>query len=129
MVNPPSSPSALASDHIQPDNTSSGHSAHDQNSPQNQHSAHYQSSSAEPPYASTPPPSLPSESTGLEPADSKSPAHHWEVNQDLNNIKRFAQFFNGQIVDLDDDLAAPPSGMEPQKPSAPGSDPGPDVPF
>ncbi|MGB3298650.1 MAG: DNA polymerase III subunit gamma/tau, partial [Phormidesmis sp.] len=26
----------------------------------------------------------------------------WAVNQDQDNIKRFAQFFNGQIVDLDD---------------------------
>jgi DNA polymerase III subunit gamma/tau len=68
------------------------------------------SSSAQNPTAS----SLPS--AGL-PADQRP--EHWAVNQDQDNIKRFAQFFNGQIVDLDevDDV---------HKKS---SDPGPDVPF
>jgi DNA polymerase III subunit gamma/tau len=61
------------------------------------------------------------------PADQRP--EQWAVNQEQDNIKRFAQFFNGQIVNLDDidDL----SGRSPDSKSPPkkSSDPGPDVPF
>ena len=53
------------------------------------------------------------------------PADRWAVNQDLDSIKRFAQFFNGQIVSLDDELdSASDRPLGEQSP-----DPGPDVPF
>jgi len=58
-------------------------------------------------------PSLPSSGT---------PDNHWAANQEQDNIKRFAQFFNGQIVNLDDEDTD-------QDPSQKSSDPGPDVPF
>jgi DNA polymerase III subunit gamma/tau len=54
----------------------------------------------------------------------------WVINQDQDNIKRFAQFFNGQIVNLDEEVDGF-SGLSDnrQKSSKPGSGPGPDVPF
>ncbi len=58
-------------------------------------------------------PSLPSNGT---------PDNNWAANQEQDNIKRFAQFFNGQIVNLDDEDTD-------QAPSQKSSDPGPDVPF
>lgn len=76
----------------------------------------------------TPPPSSPPQnsilpSAGL-PTDQRP--DQWAVNQDQDNIKRFAQFFNGQIVDLDDiDDFSDPSDEQKKK----SSDPGPDVPF
>ncbi len=70
------------------------------------------------PPVSPPPPEPPKESAEL-------PADRWEVNQDQDNIKRFAQFFNGQIVDLDDDAEGSPDWPGRDK----SSDPGPDVPF
>lgn len=66
-----------------------------------------------------PPPSEPPKESAEMPAD------RWEGNQDQDNIKRFAQFFNGQIVDLDDDLDGSPDRSASDK----SSDPGPDVPF
>ena len=51
----------------------------------------------------------------------------WQTNQEQDNIKRFAQFFNGQIVNLDDDLD--PAQPDSNQPSEKSSEPGPDVPF
>ncbi len=59
-------------------------------------------------------PSLPSNGT---------PDDNWATNQEQDNIKRFAQFFNGQIVNLDDDEDSD------QSPSRKFADPDPDVPF
>lgn len=60
------------------------------------------------------------------PSSGASP-DQWATNQDQDNIKRFAQFFNGQIVNLDDDeeLMGSRQGDHAHK----SSDPGPDVPF
>ncbi len=67
--------------------------------------------------------SLPAAESSPVESSAKSPADRWAVNQDLDNIKRFAEFFNGQIVSLDDESASPsPSGNQ-------SPDPGPDVPF
>ncbi len=84
-----------------------------------------------PPLPNTPlPSSSPQNSTlpsaGL-PTDQRP--DQWAVNQDQDNIKRFAQFFNGQIVDLDDidDLSNPSDEQKSKKKKS--SDPGPDVPF
>ncbi|MGB3294695.1 MAG: hypothetical protein WBB01_17055, partial [Phormidesmis sp.] len=76
-----------------------------------------------PPMAVDPPIAPPTADPPSESAE--LPADRWEVNQDQDNIKRFAQFFNGQIVDLDDDLEGPPDQSTRHK----SSDPGPDVPF
>ena len=67
-----------------------------------------------------PPPPVESPSSAAE-----MPADQWKVDQDQDNIKRFAQFFNGQIVDLDDDLEGLPERAIGDK----SSEPGPDVPF
>ena len=75
--------------------------------------------SIEPNVPPAPPPAESSSSAAEMPAD------RWEVDQDQDNIKRFAQFFNGQIVDLDDDLDGPSERAIGDK----SSDPGPDVPF
>jgi len=82
--------------------------------------------------------SLPSAASSGLPADLS--ADQWVRNQDEENIKRFAQFFNGQIVNLDDIEEL--SGQLSQKTSkektkrnnnkssaSKSSDPGPDVPF
>ncbi len=68
------------------------------------------------------------------PADQRP--EQWAGNQDQDNIKRFAQFFNGQIVNLDeiDDLSAGLPGKaapspDPKSAAKKSSDPGPDVPF
>ncbi len=53
----------------------------------------------------------------------------WAVNQDQDNIKRFAQFFNGQIVNLDDIDDLTSQSPEPKSTQKKSSDPGPDVPF
>ena len=81
---------------------------------------------------------LPSAASSGLPADLS--ADQWVRNQDEENIKRFAQFFNGQIVNLDDIEEL--SGQLSQKTSkektkrnnnkssaSKSSDPGPDVPF
>ncbi|MEO1620976.1 MAG: hypothetical protein AAFU53_08060, partial [Cyanobacteria bacterium J06632_3] len=47
------------------------------------------------------------------------------MDQDQEKIKRFANFFNGQIVNLDDDTEDTFGGSAKQQ----SSDPGPDVPF
>ena len=83
-----------------------------------------------PPPKISPPSSPPQNSTlpsaGL-PTDQRP--DQWAVNQDQDNIKRFAQFFNGQIVDLDDiDSFSDPSDEQKSKKKK-SSDPGPDVPF
>ncbi|MEO0704983.1 MAG: DNA polymerase III subunit gamma/tau [Cyanobacteria bacterium J06649_5] len=56
------------------------------------------------------------------PSSSGAAPGQWQTNQEQDNIKRFAQFFNGQIVNLDD---AEEGGQSDRK----SSDPGPDVPF
>ena len=60
-------------------------------------------------------------------APSSAVPGQWQTNQEQDNIKRFAQFFNGQIVDLDDSEPEPP-GSDPDKKQK-SSEPGPDVPF
>ncbi len=54
------------------------------------------------------------------------PTAHQGLDQDQEKIKRFANFFNGQIVNLDDDLDEPTAGNSSRLKS---SEPGPDVPF
>ena len=82
-----------------------------------------------PPYS---PPA--SDNSPSAPAERPSP-DQWAVNQDQDNIKRFAQFFNGQIVELDDDDLVDGSGhssdggSQRKKRSDKSSEPGPDVPF
>lgn len=81
------------------------------------------------PQSSMPQHGLPSETSSSPPLD------QWATNQDQDNIKRFAQFFNGQIVNLDggDELLegsqrdAPIKGSDQRTKKS--SDPGPDVPF
>jgi DNA polymerase III subunit gamma/tau len=82
--------------------------------------------------ANSPSSGLPSDK--LDPRSAPSPASptadRWQSNQDQDNVKRFAQFFNGQIVNLDDDLTDPPDSSPPDSPTdRKPSDPGPDVPF
>ena len=76
--------------------------------------------------AHTQPPGAPEGESQL-PSNSSLPSsgtldNNWAANQEQDNIKRFAQFFNGQIVNLDDEDTD-------QDPSQKSSDPGPDVPF
>ncbi len=59
------------------------------------------------------------------PSAAGSSAGDWQNNQEQDNIKRFAQFFNGQIVNLDDDL----ENISVKGSGGKSSDPGPDVPF
>ncbi|MEL6815191.1 MAG: DNA polymerase III subunit gamma/tau [Cyanobacteria bacterium J06598_3] len=58
------------------------------------------------------------------PSASGPSPEQWQTNQEQDNIKRFAQFFNGQIVNLDEE-DNDTSGSRDKK----SSDPGPDVPF
>lgn len=80
--------------------------------------------------------SKPVASDSLPSAPSSGPSpDQWATNQDQDNIKRFAQFFNGQIVNLDesDDLIAGTQGdtatAKNSNRAKKSSDPGPDVPF
>ncbi|MEM9805366.1 MAG: DNA polymerase III subunit gamma/tau [Cyanobacteria bacterium P01_D01_bin.56] len=58
------------------------------------------------------------------PAEPTAQTTTWQTESDLDrSVKSFAQFFNGQIVNLDDEE------VEPQKSAGPSSEPGPDVPF
>lgn len=119
---PPSSPSSSpATDNPQPsdrpsegqDNGQNNHQDKDQNGSQtnNNSQANYAPASEPLPISESSPPA--------------PPADRWAVNQDLDSIKRFAQFFNGQIVSLDDE-----SDSASDRPSGEQSpDPGPDVPF
>ncbi|MEM9905942.1 MAG: hypothetical protein AAF921_13060, partial [Cyanobacteria bacterium P01_D01_bin.44] len=79
----------------------------------------------------------PHPSPSPEQASTTSPPHHlttspptepptnWSIDSDFDrSVKSFAQFFNGQIVNLDED-ADESSSSRPQDPSQPG----PDVPF
>ena len=71
------------------------------------------------------------------PSTNPSP-NQWVADQEQDNIKRFAQFFNGQIVNLEDDELTVEK-KDSEKKSAPTNeqnkrakkspDPGPDVPF
>ncbi|MBT9312391.1 DNA polymerase III subunit gamma/tau [Leptothoe kymatousa] len=68
-------------------------------------------------------PSAPPPSPSAPPAIDASAAPTWKSETDLDrSVKSFAQFFNGQIVNLDDEAEANPS-------KTPSSEPGPDVPF
>ena len=75
------------------------------------------------------PPSSPPQNPTLPSAGLPTNSDQWAVNQDQDSIKRFAQFFNGQIVDLDniDDFSDPSDDQKSKKKKS--SDPGPDVPF
>ena len=87
----------------------------------------------------TPAPSNPPDSPGEKPpalpvdnlpsAPSTAAPGSWQTNQEQDNIKRFAQFFNGQIVPLDDDIEPIQSDLDPDKKPPKSSAPGPDVPF
>ncbi|MEM6351073.1 MAG: DNA polymerase III subunit gamma/tau [Cyanobacteria bacterium P01_D01_bin.14] len=60
-------------------------------------------------------------------AQAESPPSGWRNESELDrSVKRFAEFFNGQIIDLSEGEAAakPPSSTPPLN-----SEPGPDVPF
>ncbi len=58
------------------------------------------------------------------PAELTAQPNTWQAESDLDrSVKSFAQFFNGQIVNLNDDET------EPQQSVAPSTEPGPDVPF
>ncbi|PZO15719.1 MAG: DNA polymerase III subunit gamma/tau [Leptolyngbya foveolarum] len=73
------------------------------------------------------PPAKPADN--LPSAPSSAVPGQWQTDQEQDNIKRFAQFFNGQIVDLDDDSDpdSPDSNQIQKKRKS--SEPGPDVPF
>ena len=73
------------------------------------------------------PPARPTDN--LPSAPSSTAPGQWQTNQEQENIKRFAQFFNGQIVDLDDDIDPAQFDIEQTKKQRKSSEPGPDVPF
>ncbi|MGC1308023.1 MAG: DNA polymerase III subunit gamma/tau [Phormidesmis sp.] len=76
------------------------------------------------------PPALPVDKLPSAPSSSGAMPGQWQVNQEQDNIKRFAQFFNGQIVNLDDDFEELSGSSGSNKSSeTKSSDPGPDVPF
>ena len=58
-------------------------------------------------------------------------AHHWQATSDVDRaVKSFAEFFNGQIVDLSDDSdETAKDGKGSKNNSKPSSSPGRDVPF
>lgn len=58
-------------------------------------------------------------------------AQHWHPTSDVDRaVKSFAEFFNGQIVDLSDDGdEAAKDGKDDKSSSKPSSSPGRDVPF
>ena len=62
---------------------------------------------------------------GRPPSRLDAPADTIGFDQDQEKIKRFANFFNGQIVNLNDDVEQ----TEETSPKPKSSDPGPDVPF
>lgn len=73
------------------------------------------------PSSALPAPEVPAEP---KPAEPTAQPTAWQTDSDLDrSVKSFAQFFNGQIVNLDDEET------EPQKSTGPSSEPGPDVPF
>lgn len=78
------------------------------------------------PSAPAPPaaPSAPASPEAAPPAN----AAGWQAESDLDrSVKSFAQFFSGQIVNLDDE---PSDSLEsPTKDAPPSTEPGPDVPF
>jgi len=82
----------------------------------------------------TPPRSPNQDNLPSAPSAGSSP-DQWATNQDQDNIKRFAQFFNGQIVKLDDDDDLTEDSHNnsatdgPNKRDKKSPDPGPDVPF
>lgn len=78
--------------------------------------------SDQPPATHSRPSQSPQSPTASNLPSSGVPDTNWAANQEQDNIKRFAQFFNGQIVNLDDDEQTDHNAF-------PSSDPGPDVPF
>lgn len=70
------------------------------------------------------PPPRPTDHLPSAPTASTPTPGQWQSNQEQDNIKRFADFFNGQIVNLDDDDDEPSGGTDPTS-----STPDPDVPF
>ncbi len=108
----PASPVAAVSSPSKPPKTSSGSSAM---SAPNQPPAVPSVRSASSP---EPPPDLP---TSLNNGSAPGSGPTWEGESELDrSVKSFAQFFNGQIVNLDDETS------DATKPS---TEPGPDVPF
>lgn len=82
---------------------------------------------AEEPAADLSPPKPPEPPADSQPsARLDPPTEHQGLDQDQEKIKRFANFFNGQIVNLDDDPDEPTTGNPSRLKS---SEPGPDVPF
>ena len=73
--------------------------------------------------------SPPKPADNLPSAPSSEAPGQWQTNQEQDNIKRFAQFFNGQIVDLDDDLDPDQPDLTQTQKKRKSSEPGPDVPF
>ena len=84
-------------------------------------------SSRSPNPAAPAPPAAPSAPASPEAAPPANAAG-WQAESDLDrSVKSFAQFFSGQIVNLDDE---PSDSLEsPTKGAPPSTEPGPDVPF
>jgi DNA polymerase-3 subunit gamma/tau len=117
-----------------PDNTSSDVSNGESNStfsPESKTERESLNNSQTAPERHKPTSSLPSDNAPNPRLD--APANMQFPDQDQEKIKRFANFFNGQIVDLDGDTDSPVSGPSiPEDSNQTGrksSDPGPDVPF
>ncbi|MEM6597059.1 MAG: DNA polymerase III subunit gamma/tau [Cyanobacteria bacterium P01_C01_bin.69] len=58
-----------------------------------------------------------------------APSGNIGFDQDQEKVKRFANFFNGEIVSLDGESTSDRNDNTPTNPSEKSSDPGPDVPF
>ena len=92
-----------------------------ENSPANRSPQPSNPSPVEPSPSSAPPLPSPSESPS-QPAKVPESVTSWQGENELDrSVKSFAQFFNGQIVNLDDEAT--------EVPSTPSAEPGPDVPF
>ncbi|MGB7249466.1 MAG: DNA polymerase III subunit gamma/tau, partial [Phormidesmis sp.] len=133
---PPPAPFHRPSDPPTGDSATNGHAANSQkvSSPTPKQPPDTKADTA----TGAPSSALPSGLPSAPSASQSSSLGQWQVNQDQDNIKRFAQFFNGQIVNLDDDLdddledSFPSSEQASPNQASSGqtsSDPGPDVPF
>ena len=125
---PPDSPSSGAGSGPSPAPPSLGGGAAATPAPYQPPAAPYRPATS--PAASPPPAAAPSAAS-----PTATPAADWQPSTDLDRaVKSFAEFFNGQIVNLDDDeneeAASEQNGQSPKgdKPK-PSSSPGSDVPF
>jgi len=110
-------------------NSSQNNSAPSNETPSSSAKGHNQSFKTQ-----TPPPTYgtlsqnqsPPQNQGAPPSRLDAPADNIGFDQDQEKIKRFANFFNGQIVSLEGE---DPGSSSPGASSPKSSDPGPDVPF